>query len=108
MSIADMKKIRAAEAEALDIRKKAEDDMAQIIASGRKEARDLVESTRKASEDAYKASIAEAEKKASEIFEQTLAGEKAACEKIKADGRSRMDDVIDVIIGKVVGINGNS
>ena len=108
MSIAEMKKIRAAESDAKDMRKKAEDDMAQIIASGRKEARDLIEKTVKDSEEAYRAAIAKAEAEASQIFEKTIAQEQDACEKIKSDGRSRMDNVIDDIVGKVVGINGNS
>ena len=108
MSIADIQKIRAAESEAQDIRKKAEDEMAQIIASGKREAKDLIESTRKQSDDAYKAAISAAEKKAADLFADTIAREQETCEKIKNDGRSRMGEVIDDIVGKVVGINGNS
>ncbi|MCQ2567183.1 MAG: hypothetical protein MJ127_02095 [Mogibacterium sp.] len=104
MSIADIEKVRAAEAAAEALRRKAEEEMAQIISSGKKEARDLIEKAGKDAEDAYKAAIEKADKLASEAYDKTIEAQKAVCEKIKTDGRAKIDGVIDDIVGKVTGI----
>lgn len=104
MSIADIEKVRAAESAAETLRKKAEDEKAQIIAAGRKEAKDLIEKAGKDAEDAYRKAIEMAEVKASKAYENTIEAQKEACEKIKAEGRAKIDGAIDDIVGKVVGI----
>ena len=108
MSIADIEKVRAAETKAEEIRKKAEDDMAQIIAAGKKEAKDLIDKTTKEAEKSYKEVIDKAEAEAAKLYEETIEAQKDACEKIKTDGRAKIGAVIDDIVGKVVDIDGNS
>lgn len=104
MSIADIEKVRAAESAAEALRKKAEDEMVQIISAGKKEAKDLIEKAGKDADDAYRKAIEKAETKASDAYDKAIEAQKEVCEKIKAEGRAKIDGVIDDIVGKVVGI----
>ena len=108
MSKADIELVRAAESAAALARKQAEDDAAQIVAEGRKEAKDLLDNASKEADKLYKEAIDKAEAEAAAIYQKLIDEEAAACEKIMQGGRSNMDGVTDFIVGKVVGINGNS
>jgi V/A-type H+-transporting ATPase subunit G/H len=108
MSIAGIEKVRAAETEADEMRKSAEDEAAQIIASGKKEARAILDEAEGAGSGEYKAVMAEAEEEAARLYQERIDREQAACEKIRADARRNMDAAVDLIVGKVVGTYGNS
>lgn len=103
MSIADIKKVKDAEASAAEIRKQAELDAAQLIADGKKEARSLLEKASKDAEDYYKSQVSEAEKQAGAKYDEIIDREKLACEKIKENGRTKLSGVVDGIVRKVVG-----
>lgn len=105
MSIADIEKVRAAESAANAAKKKAEEDAAQIIADGKKEARDLLDKAAKDADGIYREALDAAEKKASELYDEIIAKEKLACEKIKENGRAKITGVVDDIVGKVMGNN---
>ena len=64
MSIADIEKVREAEAKAAQIKKSSEEAAAQIIADGKKESKVLLEDAEKKGTETYKAAIAFAETKA--------------------------------------------
>ena len=104
MSIADIKKVRDAEDKAANIRKQSELDAAQIIADGKKEAKDLLDKTNKDAETYYKAQIEKAESQAAAAYDEIIAKEQKACEKIKEGGRAKIGGVVDEIVRKVVSI----
>lgn len=102
MSIADIKKVKDAEASAAEIRKQAELDAAQLIADGKKEAKSLLEKAGKDADDFYKSKISEAEKQAGTKYDAIIEKEKLACEKLKENGRTKLSGVVDEIVRKVV------
>ena len=102
MSIADIEKVRKAEAAAVELKKQAEDSAAQIIADGKKEARDLLDAAAKEADGIYQAAIAKAEEQASKLYDEIIAKEQAACENVKESGRAKIGEVVDDIVGKVV------
>lgn len=104
MSIADIKRVRDAEEQAANIKKQSELDAAQIVADGKKEAKDLLDKANKDAENFYKAQIEKAEEQATAAYDEIIAKEQAACEKIKEGGRAKIGGVVDDIVRKVVSI----
>lgn len=108
MSKADIEAIRACESEANLLRKKGEDEAARILAEGKKKATDLLDTASKEAENSYKQIIEKAESVASEIYRKIIDEEDKACDQIRQNGRASIEKAADYIVGKVVGINGNS
>ncbi len=108
MSIVGIEKVREAELEAERLKKSADDEASEIIADGKRKARELLDQAAKDAEAAYKKAIEEAETEASAIYDKKIAEEKASCEKIKENAQADFDSVVDSIAGKVVGSYGNS
>lgn len=108
MSIAGIEKVREAESAADKMRKSADDEAAQIVADGKKEAKALLDQAEKDAESEYKAMIAKAEEEAGKIYQVKIDAEQQACEKIKSAAEAKKSSVVDTIVGKVVGSYGNS
>lgn len=108
MSKAGIEKVREAEIAAENARKTAEDQADQLVAAGKKEARELIADAERRADKDYRLALEAAEKVAAERYQALIDSQAQACEKIKSEGRSRIDGVVDEIVGKVVGIYGNS
>ena len=108
MSIAGVEKVKESEMKAEDIRKQADEAAKQIAVSAKKEAADLIELSKKEAEDTYKAVMKQAEVEADSLYQDIIDAQKEECKKIKEDGQAKIDEVVDNIVRKVVGIYGNS
>ncbi len=108
MSIAGVEKVRDAERKAESIRKDSDEAAKQTVASAKKEAAELVELARREAEEEYKEVMKRADAEADKLYQEIIDAEESACGRIKEDGQAKLDDVVDNIVGKVVGIYGNS
>lgn len=108
MSIENMRQISQAEEEAVRVRKEAQAEAKRTLDAGRKEAAALLEGARARADEAYRQAMDRAEAKAQESYEEHLKAVGKECEAMRALAQGHKEDAVKVIIGKVVGISGNS
>lgn len=108
MSEQRLKRVRQAEIAAEKARKQADEDAAAIVSNGNKEARNLLDSAEKEAKADYDAKLARADSKAEADFRERVDKEQRVCDNIKSHAHVSMNEAVDLIVGKVMGSNGNS
>ena len=101
MSIEYMKRISAAEEEAVSVRRQAQTD-------ARKDAEQLLEQAKKKAEAAYQEVIRNAEAEAQKAYDKRLAEVAAECDAMKKRAAEKLPSAVKVITGKVVNLSGDS
>lgn len=108
MSIEVLQSIKNAETEAEEIIKKSAADARQIVSDAESKSHELLEQLTKDLESKRMNIFSEAEKTAdAEILKkrEVIAQE---CEQIRKKAGEKFDDVVNIIVGRIVKINGNS
>ncbi|MBO6163699.1 MAG: hypothetical protein J6N77_01480 [Lachnospiraceae bacterium] len=102
MSIEHMKRISAAEEEAVSIRRQAQVEVRRLTEKGRKDAADLLDQAKKQAEARYQEAVRTAETEAGASYEARLTEVAKECEALKALAANKIPEAVEVIKGKVV------
>ena len=108
MSIEYMKRISAAEEEAVSVRRQAQTDARKLAEQGRKDAEQLLEQAKKKAEAAYQEVIRNAEAEAQKAYDKRLAEVAAEGDAMKKRAAEKLPSAVKVITGKVVNLSGDS
>lgn len=108
MSIEILQFIRKAEEEAEDIIKKSTADARQIVSQAETQSRQLLEKLDSDIENKRKKIISEAEDAANAEIKVKMQKVAQQCEEIKRKAGERIDDAVNIIVGRIVKLNGNS
>lgn len=108
MSIEVLKYIKKAEEEAEEIIKKAAADARQIVLQAENQSRQLLEENESDIENKRKKLISEAEESANAEIKARMEEIARQCADIKARAMERIDDAVNIIVGRIVNLNGNS
>lgn len=102
MSVAILKEISLTEKEAEQIEANAQQKAREIIAAAKKEAASLIEkAVEKADQEAAKL-IKSAEDKAANDIIDMKAKIQAQCDEIKNNAGSKLNEAVDLIVGRIV------
>lgn len=108
MTINIIDSIKKAEEEAEQIKKKAINESRQIIADAREESRKIYDKLIEEAEAKAKIINIETEKNVRAEIEKRNEQIEEECKNIKAEALKKADSAVDIIIGRIIEINGNS
>ncbi|HHV98000.1 MAG TPA: hypothetical protein GXX36_00245 [Clostridiaceae bacterium] len=100
--------IRKAEEEAEDIIKKSAADSRRIVSQAESQSRQLLEKLDSDIENNRKKIISEAEDAANAEIKIKMQEIAKQCEDIKRKAGEKIDDAVNIIVGRIVKLNGNS
>ena len=101
MSFEAIQKVTEAEKAGREKKAEAAAEAKRIVAEAERLGKQLVAQARADADAQVKAMVAAAEEKAAERSRKILEDNAAACEALKQDARSRMEQAADLIVGRV-------
>ncbi|WP_324825494.1 hypothetical protein [Sinanaerobacter sp. ZZT-01] len=102
MAIEQIKKIKEAEEEADELRRKATAEAKELRAGAEKKAQELLENARYEADCAYKKRIVKAEEEAKVAYEVTIHIAEKESRDIIANASVHLEDAAAIIVGRVV------
>lgn len=108
MSVEILQYIRKAEEEAEDIIKKSAADARQIVSQAEIQSRQLLEKLDSDIENKRKKMISEAEDAANAEINVKMQEIAQQCAEIKRKAGEKIDDAVNIIVGRIVKLDGNS
>lgn len=108
MSIEILRSIRQTEAESDEIKKASVLESRRIISEANSRASELIEKARTEAESRARDLISQAEQEADREKDLLLDKVKEECAELKAQAMHKLDNAVDIIIGRIVKANGNS
>ena len=102
MAIEQIKKVKEAEDQGLDIRRKSESEAKRVLEEAEKEAALTIEKAQREGEDLYRAHLSKAREEAESYYQSILEKGQADCNKILAGAEHNMEGAVSLIVGRVV------